>query len=74
MRITDDAVNEFIQLYEEEFGERLSGPEARELASNLCELYLILLSPTPSEQKAHDEEEEMKPSLTQPSPPSANIH
>ena len=76
MQISDDAGNEFVQLYEKEFGERLSIPEARELASNLCELYMILLSPTPSEQKARDQAEGSKPSLLTQHPfdSSGDIH
>lgn len=57
MNITEPTLHEFIGIYEEEFGERLSVDEAREVASNLIDLYLILLSPTPSEQKALDDME-----------------
>lgn len=49
MLLSDRALHEFIRLYAEEFGEPLALPEAREVANNLLELYLILLSPTPPE-------------------------
>jgi hypothetical protein len=58
MNIAESTLNEFIEIYEEEIGERLSIDEARGIASNLLELYLILLSPTPSEQKALEEGEQ----------------
>jgi len=55
MFITDERVKEFIQIYAEEFGEVLSIAEAREVASNICELYILLLEPLPSELKEMDE-------------------
>lgn len=55
MRVNDKALEEFIQLYAAEFGETLSTDEAREVASNLLELYLLLLRPTPKEQAAMEE-------------------
>lgn len=56
MFITDERVKEFIQIYVEEFGEVLSLAEAREVASNICELYLTLLETFPSERKEKEEE------------------
>lgn len=55
MRITDEALEEFIKLYAEEFGETLSADEAREVGSNLLELYLLLIQLTPKEQAAMEE-------------------
>jgi hypothetical protein len=55
VRITEQALDEFIKLYAEEFGETLSVDEAREVASNLLELYTLLLRRTPKEQAAMEE-------------------
>ena len=55
MRITDEALEEFIKLYAEEFGTTLSADEAREVGSNLLDLYLLLIQPTPKEQTAMEE-------------------
>ena len=66
MQITDERINEFIKLYAEEFGEELSIAEAREVASNLCNLYELLLSPTPEELKAQGEAERAERDATQP--------
>ena len=57
MYIPENTLHQFIQAYEEEFGERLEMAEAREIASNMLELYMLLLSPTPSERKAMEEKE-----------------
>lgn len=65
MRITDDAAKEFSALYAEEFSEQLSIPEARELASNFCELYELLLSPTPREQDEMDAKAQQATALTE---------
>lgn len=74
MRITDDAAKEFSALYAEEFGEQLSIPEARELASNFCELYELLLSPTPREQQEREEKEQQEATLTQVADQSPDGH
>jgi hypothetical protein len=49
MLITAEQLQEFIGLYEEEFKDRLSEDEAREVASRLIELYQLLAQPLPSE-------------------------
>jgi len=55
MRLSDEQLNEFIRLYAEELGEALSLPEAREVANNLLELYLIFLTRTPREIREEEE-------------------
>lgn len=42
MQIDKEAIEEFIQLYEEEFGVRLTPDEAQHVASTLVELYVRL--------------------------------
>jgi hypothetical protein len=42
MRITDKAVDEFIEIYREEFGEEISRSEASEIAFQLVNLYETL--------------------------------
>jgi hypothetical protein len=55
VRINDKALEEFIKLYAEESGETLPVDEAREVASNLLEIYLLLLQPTPKERAAMED-------------------
>ena len=43
--LTDADIQEFIQIYKEEFEESLSPKEAREMASRLLELYSVLYLP-----------------------------
>lgn len=42
MKVPDAAIDEFKQLYEQEFGERISRTEAAEMASNVLLLYRLL--------------------------------
>lgn len=51
MQLSDEEVQEFIELYRKETGKTLSLKEAREAASNLLELYLLLSRPLPGERK-----------------------
>ena len=52
MNITDEALDEFIAIYKEEFGEEINWAEANEMASSLLTLYgrlarkLPLIKPT----------------------------
>jgi hypothetical protein len=39
MRIADTALDEFIEIYKEEFGESISRSDARQMASSLIALY-----------------------------------
>ena len=47
--ITIERLREFMRLHEDEFKERLSEDEAREIACRLVELYHLLAAPLPSE-------------------------
>jgi hypothetical protein len=47
--LTDADIQEFIQMYKEEFGEPLSFKDARELASGFLELYRVLYLSPPDE-------------------------
>jgi hypothetical protein len=42
MKVPDAAIEEFKELYEQEFGERISRGEAAEMASNVLLLYRLL--------------------------------
>jgi hypothetical protein len=50
MTFEDKDLNEFLTLYEEEFGERLSEQDASYMASRLVTLYEALARPLPSEK------------------------
>lgn len=49
MAITNERLQEFMRLYEEELGGQIDEDEAREIASRLIELYAMLAEPLPSE-------------------------
>lgn len=49
MMLSDDDVNEFKQLYEEEFNEQITDADARVMASQLIQLYDALAEPLPGE-------------------------
>lgn len=48
MRITDEAVDEFIKLYREEFGHEISRSEASKIAFELVTLYETLAKRLPN--------------------------
>jgi len=50
MKISDPDLKEFITIYQEEFGEKLSLAEASEMAFRLVSLYAQLTKALPSEQ------------------------
>lgn len=50
MKISDHDFQEFIAIYQEEFGETLSLAEASEMAFRLVSLYTQLTKALPSEQ------------------------
>ncbi len=52
MRISEEELQEFIQLYKKEFGEELSMTEASEVAGNFVSLYELLAEPLPGEQNS----------------------
>ena len=51
MHISDEALDEFIAIYKEEFRETLTKAEASEMASRLVTLYELLARKLPNEQK-----------------------
>jgi hypothetical protein len=51
MRISDKAVDEFIQIYREEFGEELDRSDASEMAFRLVTLYEALVKRLPSDAR-----------------------
>jgi hypothetical protein len=51
MTLRSDDVEEFRQIYQEEFGELLSHEEARAMASRVLHLYGLLARPLPRERK-----------------------
>jgi len=54
MDLDDHDIQEFIQLWKEEFNETLSLAEARQCASQLLELYALLASPLPDRREPRD--------------------
>jgi len=51
MPLRAEDIEEFRQIYKEEFGETLSTEEARATASRVLHLYKVLARPLPSELK-----------------------
>lgn len=51
MKFSDPDLQEFIAIYQEEFGDTLSLAEASEMAFRLVNLYMQLTKALPSEQK-----------------------
>jgi hypothetical protein len=52
MRITDQALDEFMELYKEEFGEELGRSEASEMAFRFVTLYEALATRLPDDRQA----------------------
>ena len=49
MQISDETIEEYIQIYEEDFGKKLSVAEAREIITRVVILYEVLYRPLPGE-------------------------
>jgi hypothetical protein len=49
MQISDEALNELIAIYKEEFGQEIDHREATEMAHRLLALYKLLAKPLPRE-------------------------
>lgn len=47
MTVSDECLNEFIQLWEQAYGERLDIGEARSIATPLVRLYRFIMRPLP---------------------------
>jgi hypothetical protein len=54
MDLDDQDIQEFIQLWKEEFKETLPPADARQCASQLLELYSVLASPLPNRRESRD--------------------
>lgn len=54
MDLDDHEIQEFIQLWREEFKETLVPAKARQRASEVLELYAILAAPLPERRKSSD--------------------
>ena len=64
MKISDQALTEFVELYREEFEEEISRSEAGEMAFRLVTLYEVLARRLPNE----DASTLMPPHVEQPRP------
>lgn len=50
MQISEEALDEFIEIYKEEYGEYIGRKEASEMSHRLLALYELLARPLPNEQ------------------------
>lgn len=50
MAISEESLDEFIDIYERTEGERLERESARDIATNLVNLYRLIMRPPPNEQ------------------------
>ena len=48
MALSDECLDEFIDLYANQFGEHLTRAEARPIATNLVNLYRMVMQPPPN--------------------------
>jgi hypothetical protein len=72
--LTDAEIQEFIEIYKQEFKEDLSPQAAREVAEGLLELYAILAERLPDEAHPHPEQQIPKEDRVQfPSPPLTKV-
>lgn len=51
MRLSKEAIEEFQEIYAEEFGETISDEEAQEIGENLISLFRIIYRPIPNTDK-----------------------
>jgi hypothetical protein len=71
---TDGDVQEFIQIYKQEFREELSLKAAREMATGLLELYSVLANPLPDKTHLHFDQQISKGKAVRfPSPPLTKV-
>jgi len=64
MRLSKEAIEEFKEIYQREFGETISDEKAQELGQNLISLFKIIYRPIPANQnkkKEENEEDNKKP-------------
>ena len=50
MAVSEERLDEFIEIYERVEGANLPREEAREIANNLVNLYRLIMRPPPNEQ------------------------
>lgn len=60
MRLSKEAIEEFKEIYYQEFGERISDEEAQELGASLLSLFKIIYRPLPKADKLNDANESDK--------------
>jgi hypothetical protein len=72
MRVSDEALDEFIKIYKKEFKEKISREEAREMASRLLTLYQLLSQKPPNGSASDGEREERKEDSHQDDEPRAS--
>lgn len=51
MKISNTSLDEFIEIYQKEFGKEISREDALEMATRLINLYLIIYRPLPGERR-----------------------
>lgn len=56
MAVSEENLDEFIDIYERTEGDHLPREEAREVANNLVNLYRIIMQPPPHEQVQNADE------------------
>jgi len=64
MRLSKEAIEEFKEIYEREFGETISDEKAQELGQNLVSLFKIIYRPIPEnkeEKNNKDDQDNKKP-------------
>jgi hypothetical protein len=52
MRLSPEAVREFIEIYKKEYGEELTYAEAEEMGANLLTFFMLIIPKAKNKQKA----------------------
>jgi len=60
MRLSKEAIKEFKEIYNEEFGERISDKQAQEMGANLLSLFTIIYRPISKTDQSNDANESNK--------------
>lgn len=71
MQLSDTAIQEYIQLYREDFGEELTIGEARAIATRLLTLYEMLCRPLPDRDATQPPFDPLEKTPEPPSPATA---
>jgi len=56
MGLSRKAIEEFKEIYSQEFGQEISVEEARELAESLLSLFKVVCRPTPEEKEEQEKD------------------